>query len=379
MANAWLRLWHDMPNDPKWRTIARISGQPVSLVQATYIHILVSASESPERGCFTIEAEDIASSLNESDESVNAVITAMQGRVIEGRAILGWSRRQLQGDDYASPQQATGSHYIYFVGATVATRSSVVTTETTVVKVAISSNPWARLRDMKKDKKSNFELLAKLKISVRSSDEILQFFSHLQNSGGWIKNNYAINSLIERINSKEIINYEQCVSYLSELPPDSFVEIRSYDGSEAVATVATKDTDTDTDIKPERESNAHEQPVDNFPGDPPDDDPPEKFRMHADWQPPPGFTNRAAGWGRKLDTEPGYTAAQLCQFRDFWLAEGASKAQLQWEMAFADSLEHQKAGGRERRRKTSALPEPGPVSNRIPKGFRGYQPDETET
>ncbi|ENU2244993.1 hypothetical protein ACWNUG_005487, partial [Escherichia coli] len=23
MANAWLRLWHDMPNDPKWRTIAR--------------------------------------------------------------------------------------------------------------------------------------------------------------------------------------------------------------------------------------------------------------------------------------------------------------------------------------------------------------------
>ncbi|EOJ9867040.1 hypothetical protein ACQP3L_37610, partial [Escherichia coli] len=21
MANAWLRLWHDMPNDPKWRTI----------------------------------------------------------------------------------------------------------------------------------------------------------------------------------------------------------------------------------------------------------------------------------------------------------------------------------------------------------------------
>ena len=25
MANSWLRLWHDMPNDPKWRTIARKS------------------------------------------------------------------------------------------------------------------------------------------------------------------------------------------------------------------------------------------------------------------------------------------------------------------------------------------------------------------
>ncbi|WP_252356698.1 hypothetical protein, partial [Escherichia coli] len=26
MANAWLRLWHDMPNDPRLRTIARVSG-----------------------------------------------------------------------------------------------------------------------------------------------------------------------------------------------------------------------------------------------------------------------------------------------------------------------------------------------------------------
>ncbi|HAF1587689.1 TPA: phage replisome organizer, partial [Salmonella enterica] len=49
MANSWVRLWHDMPNDPKWRTISRISGQPVSLVQATYIHLLVSASRNVTR------------------------------------------------------------------------------------------------------------------------------------------------------------------------------------------------------------------------------------------------------------------------------------------------------------------------------------------
>ncbi|EEY1988416.1 phage replisome organizer, partial [Escherichia coli] len=40
MANAWLRLWHDMPNDPKWRTIARVSGQPIATVMAVYIHLL---------------------------------------------------------------------------------------------------------------------------------------------------------------------------------------------------------------------------------------------------------------------------------------------------------------------------------------------------
>lgn len=43
MANAWLRLWHDMPNDPKWRTIARVSGQPIATVMAVYIHLLVDA------------------------------------------------------------------------------------------------------------------------------------------------------------------------------------------------------------------------------------------------------------------------------------------------------------------------------------------------
>ncbi|EEV0545208.1 phage replisome organizer, partial [Escherichia coli] len=50
MANAWLRLWHDMPNDPKWRTIARVSGQPIATVMAVYIHLLVSASRNVTRG-----------------------------------------------------------------------------------------------------------------------------------------------------------------------------------------------------------------------------------------------------------------------------------------------------------------------------------------
>ncbi len=27
---SWLRLWHDMPTDPKWRVIAKRSGQSIS-------------------------------------------------------------------------------------------------------------------------------------------------------------------------------------------------------------------------------------------------------------------------------------------------------------------------------------------------------------
>ncbi|MBN6372926.1 phage replisome organizer, partial [Escherichia coli] len=44
MANAWLRLWHDMPNDPKWRTIARVSGQQIATGMAVDIHLLGSTS-----------------------------------------------------------------------------------------------------------------------------------------------------------------------------------------------------------------------------------------------------------------------------------------------------------------------------------------------
>lgn len=48
---AWLRLWHDMPNDPKFRTIARISGQRIGDVIAVFLHVLVDASANAnERG-----------------------------------------------------------------------------------------------------------------------------------------------------------------------------------------------------------------------------------------------------------------------------------------------------------------------------------------
>ena len=64
MSNHWLRLWHDMPNDPKWRTIARVSQQPLALVQAMYVHLLVDASRNVTRGHASVTHEDLASALD---------------------------------------------------------------------------------------------------------------------------------------------------------------------------------------------------------------------------------------------------------------------------------------------------------------------------
>ena len=99
MANQWLRLWHDMPNDPKWRTIARLSQQPISLVQAVYLHLLVDASRNVTRGHVDVTNEDLASALDVTEEAISAIREAMQNRVLNDDTLSGWEARQPARED----------------------------------------------------------------------------------------------------------------------------------------------------------------------------------------------------------------------------------------------------------------------------------------
>ena len=104
MANQWLRLWHDMPNDPKWRTIARVSKQSIPSVMCVYLHVLVDASSNAtERGrTQSINCEDIATALDLETDQVEAILVAMQGRVLEGDQVAGWDKRQPLREDGAA-------------------------------------------------------------------------------------------------------------------------------------------------------------------------------------------------------------------------------------------------------------------------------------
>lgn len=96
----WCRLWHDMPNDPKFRTIARLSESKTSDVISIFIHLMVSASaNASERGRTQPNAEDIASALDLDTERVEAVLEAMQGRVLESEHLTGWEKRQPRRED----------------------------------------------------------------------------------------------------------------------------------------------------------------------------------------------------------------------------------------------------------------------------------------
>lgn len=109
MSHQWLRLWHDMPNDPKFRTVARASKQPVSLVVAVYVHLLVDASRNVTRGHVTVTAEDLASALDVTEDDIYAVLHAMEGRLMEGDYLSGWDKRQVKREDDGNPDTGAKS------------------------------------------------------------------------------------------------------------------------------------------------------------------------------------------------------------------------------------------------------------------------------
>lgn len=108
MANEWLRLWHDMPTDPKWRVIAKASGQPLHLVIALYTVLLVDASKNKKsRGVTTCHDEDLSVTLDCDMSQIEAIKQAMQGRVLDGNNLKGWEVRQPKKEDQGD--QSTGA------------------------------------------------------------------------------------------------------------------------------------------------------------------------------------------------------------------------------------------------------------------------------
>lgn len=110
MSNQWIRLWLDMPTDPKWRTIARVSKQPITAVICVYIHLMTAAANASERGrTESFNAEDVASALDLDTEQVEAIYQAMQDRVLEGDRLTGWEKRQPAREDAISPDAKTAA------------------------------------------------------------------------------------------------------------------------------------------------------------------------------------------------------------------------------------------------------------------------------
>lgn len=244
MAYEWFKLWHEMPDDPKWRTIARNTKQSISLVQAVWLQLLKSASQAQERGYYTIEVEDISSALNEPEEAIEAIIDAMQDKVLDGRHLLAWEKRQSDRSNYGnmSANNDQNDHqalskankklsksklgYYYFISyepssaVSVAATGATGTTETTVViRVGKSGNPWGRLKDLRVSSKNSNSTTAELRAVLPSHygnlEDITKFLTPVPGRKGDFVLDETLNQLINNINLKNISTVDEAIGLLS--------------------------------------------------------------------------------------------------------------------------------------------------------------------
>ena len=105
---SWVRLWCDMPTDPKWRVIAKRSGRPISEVLAVFMHMMTNVganapnatANATERGVLTNWSdEDVAAALDIESEHVATIREAMQGKTLDGNKVSGWEKRQPKRED----------------------------------------------------------------------------------------------------------------------------------------------------------------------------------------------------------------------------------------------------------------------------------------
>ena len=96
----WFRWHHGTVSDPKFRTIARKAGQPVAAVIAVWAALLEHASQEEDRGTIRgIDLDDVASALDMETEAVEAVVSVMQNKVLDGETLTGWDKRQPKRED----------------------------------------------------------------------------------------------------------------------------------------------------------------------------------------------------------------------------------------------------------------------------------------
>ncbi len=89
-----MRWYHGTISDPKWRVIAKRTGQTVSAVVSIWAALLENASESQDRGTLSgWDPEVIATALDLTPEVVVTVCNAMQQKVLNGDHLAAWSKR----------------------------------------------------------------------------------------------------------------------------------------------------------------------------------------------------------------------------------------------------------------------------------------------
>lgn len=103
----WFRVWHGMPNDPKFRLIAKISDSPLAAVITVFMQLMDRASQAKPRGTVgDVDPSEMAMACDLEDEMTAAILDAMEGRLKLNGRLLGWERRQPEREDRSADRTA---------------------------------------------------------------------------------------------------------------------------------------------------------------------------------------------------------------------------------------------------------------------------------
>lgn len=156
--------------------------------------------------------------------------------------VLNWDSRQFVTGGQGGEPTSKSSNYVYFV----ADRSQFVgAPDSYVVKIGISKNPWARVKELQTGNDKPIEIIASFRADTISDSEIHTILAKFRTTGEWFKlpPNIAL-SVVEHSKAKEAC-YESLRSLIVEL-------LRS---TPTVATKTTTDTEADTESETESETN----------------------------------------------------------------------------------------------------------------------------
>ena len=234
MSNPWFRLYHEFSTDPKIQMMSEAN-------QRRYIMILCLRCSNDLK---PVSDNEIAFQLRITiDEWVESKQLFIKNKLIdEENKPIKWDERQYIKEGSVETNADNGN-YVYFVGA-----SSLFDefSSLSVVKIGFSKNPWARLKELQTGNNEELRILATIKTNSHSETQLHDILNSYRKNGEWFKYAPALAFLINKINTKQIKDYEKLLEeaarYVASTVVDTTSELRS-------TTITTTDTDTDTDIK----------------------------------------------------------------------------------------------------------------------------------
>ena len=231
MANAWFRMYSEFATDAKVQMMTECDQR--RFIMLLCLKCTITVNPTDDEISFQLRIE-----LAEWQKTKQVFIS--KNLIDEGNNILSWDKRQFVTGDANPEAVANRSNYVYFVVDTVANRSN---SSFSVVKIGISKNPWARLKEFQTGNANKLELVAKFRSDIVSDAEIHEILGKFRVAGEWFHLPNPIAKFVISHAKNKDSNYET-------LRSEIVVMLRSDTTSLAtVATITTTDTDTDTDTE----------------------------------------------------------------------------------------------------------------------------------